>query len=452
MLDLDQLHTNINALDKGDDASRRKAIRSLRHLEQHEWITAPTAVLHSLVLSLQRQLICAERRPFMHKELVTILGNLGPRSKSAVPQLIQLLQEGTPDSVRETAATALGKFGGEARDAVDQLIVLSTGQTVLAVQAVRALGAIGCADHRVRSALVNLWLTSIQSHNGQVHLAIALCKLRIDAKGLLEFLTNNLLASRDEFFRKSAAEALAWCGKNETDVVPALLAATLGDSNEEVRQMAQAALDQLHLSREKAIRLCASQLDGSSFAETALRKSGPLAVPVLIEALGEETSAIRVKAARILGCLGDMAAEAVPALTTALQDRDSDIRLAAAKGLWNITKNAEVVVPVLVHLLEKTQTADFEDSECRRRFLQTVIEALWRIGPPAKASVPALFDKTKDENRLVSESARNALRRIAPAAVDEAVCDATDHWRVSEKRIRDARRTVAPSSTRLSAG
>ena len=156
-------------------------------------------------------------------------------------------------------------------------------------------------------------------------------------------------------------------------------------------------------------------------AETALRKSGPLAVPVLIEAFGEEANVTRVKAARILGCLGDLAAEAIPALTTALQDSDSNIRLAAAKALWNIQK-AEVVVPVLVHLLHKTQTADFEDGECRRRFLQTVIEALSRIGPPAKTAVPALIDLMKDKNRLVSESdSHRRMRRIAPATMNEPV-------------------------------
>ena len=49
------------------------------------------------------------------------------------------------------------------------------------------------------------------------------------------------------------------------------------------------------------------------------------------------------------------------------------------------------------------------------RYLQTVIEALWRIGPPAKAAVPALTHKAKDKNRLVSETAVSALKEIAPA-------------------------------------
>ena len=63
-------------------------------------------------------------------------------------------------------------------------------------------------------------------------------------------------------------------------------------------------------------------------------------------------------------------------------------------------------------------SADATDKEIimnatRRRFLQTVMEALWRIGPPAKAAMPALVAKSKDKNRLISESAFSALRKIA---------------------------------------
>ena len=138
MLDVDQLQNNIDALNNGDDPSRRRAIRALHHVEQQEWTTAPTALLRPLVLSLQRQLLSDITRPLIHREVATILGNMGQRSKSAVPQLIQLLREEIPDAVRETAANALGKLGGEARAAVEQLIMLSNGPTALALQAVRA--------------------------------------------------------------------------------------------------------------------------------------------------------------------------------------------------------------------------------------------------------------------------------------------------------------------------
>jgi HEAT repeat protein len=198
-------------------------------------------------------------------------------------------------------------------------------------------------------------------------------------------------------------------------VVPALLFAILSDPKEEVRQMAQAGLDQMHLSPEKAIQLCCSQLGESSYAEAALRKSGQLAVSALIEALSTKEPATRVKAARTLGCLGEVAAAAAPALTKALHDNDPDVRLAAAKGLWNITKTADVV-PALVDLLKVKKATDLEAAETRRRFLQTVMEALRRIGPPATAAVPALTAMTKDSNRHIRESALSALQVIAPAA------------------------------------
>jgi HEAT repeat protein len=157
------------------------------------------------------------------------------------------------------------------------------------------------------------------------------------------------------------------------------------------------------------------QLKESPYAEMALRKSGQVAVPALIGALRAQEPGTREKAVRILSSLGELAAAAVPALINTLHDRDFELRLAAAKGLWNITKKPDVVVPVLVALLEKDWAAPQVADDTRRRFLQTVMEALQRIGPPADAAVSALTVKAKDKNRLVSESAVRALNVIAPA-------------------------------------
>jgi len=422
MIDTRQLHKHILALDDGDDTLRRQALESLRHHDEQEWATAPIEVSHSLVKALRGQLQNGMKQPFAQKEVATILGNLGTRSKSALPQLIELLHEGVPDPVRQAAVTALGKIGKEARVAVDQLLqLLANSRPPLSAPAIHALGNIGCADDRVRSVLVNLWLSPLQLPSGKAQVAIALCKLHIEIQHLLGTVTGTLMANQDACLRKAAAEALAWCSKNETDVVPALLTASLSDTNEEVRQMAQAGLDRMRLSHEKAIHLCCRQLGDSSYAEGALRKSGALAVSALIEALGSEEPAIRVKVARTLGCLGEVAAEAAPALTTALHDNDLDVRLAAVKGLWNITKTADFVVPALVDLLRVKRAADPEAAETRRRFLQTVMEALRRIGPPAIAAVSALTALTKDNNRHIRESALSALQMIAPAVANKPV-------------------------------
>jgi HEAT repeat protein len=162
--------------------------------------------------------------------------------------------------------------------------------------------------------------------------------------------------------------------------------------------------------------LCAKQLKDSFYAEQALRLGGQLSVAGLIEALkaGERTA--REKALRILSSLGEVAAEAVPELTKLLHHKDLEARLAAAKSLWNITKKAEAIVPALIDLLEEARRSGPEADEERRRLLQTIMEALRRIGPAASGAAPALMAIAKDKNRHVSESAVSALREIAPAA------------------------------------
>jgi HEAT repeat protein len=415
MLD-SQLQKHILALDDGDDAPRREALQALRQHNEQEWATVPPEISHSLVKALTRQLRTGTSAPLVQRDAATVLGNIGPRSKSALPQLIELLRDGLPSFVREAAVSALGKIGQEARSAVAPLVrLLANSRTTLSDHAVRALANIGCADDSVRSALLRLWPSpqQLQSDNAQV--AIALCKLRIAARNLVGAVTKTLATNQDVRLRKVAAEALAWCGKDEADAVPVLLTASLGDTSEDVRQMAQAGLDRMRLSHEEAIQVCFEQLGDSIHAEDALRKSGRLAVLTLISALAAREIAIRLKAARILGSLGEEAAAAAPALTAAVQDKDLDVRLAAAKGLWNVTKTAGVVVPAFVDLLEQARVGGLMAGEVRRRYLQTVMEALSRIGPPATAAVPALTAVTKESDRNLRESALSALKAVAPA-------------------------------------
>jgi HEAT repeat protein len=384
MLDLGHLQDHIHALQKGDGVARRQAIRSLKDYKDCEWAAVSHKVIQPLVELLQDSLSGDVKQTAIHQDVVTILGNIGPRAERAIPQLIEFLRAGNPAGMQEAAAMALGKCG-----------------------------RIGSADE-ICVALSNLWMAPGQNQNTQVRVASALCKLRIEANGILRFLTSNVMASPDASHRRSAVEALASCSKNEIDVVPALLAAALHDKDEEVRQAAEASLAELHLTREKAMRVCAQQLKESSYAETALRNAGQLGVAALTEALDVEDAITREKAARTLGCLREEAREAVPALRAVLRDKDLNVRLAAAKALWNVSNDAEIVAPVLVDLLEKHGAAGAGATESRRRNLQNVIEALQRVGPPAEVAVPALMKLTTDANRLIRESALRAVKTIVP--------------------------------------
>jgi HEAT repeat protein len=387
MPDLNGLHRHIQAARSGNGTSRRRAIQSLSQQEEQRWTGLPSEVIHPLVEALQQQLLEATNQQVFRQELVILLGNLGVHSEPAIPQLIELLQDRMPDRIRSEAATALGKIGMQARK--------HAGQSI-------------------RIALVALWRSPNHTKYLHVRAAAALCRLKCDVPGLSSFLTSTVVADQDFALRVSAAEVLAWCSKDEVDVIPALLTAALTDKSEEVCQTAEASLDQLRLSRKKSIQLCARQLGTSLYAETALKSSGQLAVACLVEVLRKGDPKTREKALRILGNLGELAQAATPEVTKALHDKDPNNRLAAAKSLWNITKKSDDAVPVLIGLLKGKESKGEGDLESRRRFLQTVIEALRRIGSAAHDAIPALVAKTKDRNRLVSESAIRALRQIAP--------------------------------------
>jgi HEAT repeat protein len=409
-----KLQNHIQALDRGDSGSCRETIDSLKQYQADDWDAVNPREMQALVASLQKQLKSDATPPFLRREITLVLGSIGPRCEAAIPQLRDLLHESVPPAIRETAASTLGRIGKKACCAVDDLIgLLSTDRALLVTEAVRALGSIGCGDERVSAALINRWAMA-QSAALQLEVALALCKLRIDAAGVLRVLTQTLVTSREVTLRKTAALALGWCGETDPDVAPALLGAALKEKDEDVRQAAEASLRRLGLSHEKAVQLCARQLRDSAIAEATLKESGPLAVPCLREALAADEPEMREKAVRALGSLGEVAVDAVGDLTAVLRDSNLDVRLATAKSLWNITKKAELVVPPLVALLRQKQLLADSAPEARRRFLQTVMEALQRIGPAAEAAVPALTEKTRDENRIVSESARSALREIAP--------------------------------------
>src|SRR4051794_38685761 len=168
MLEIVQLRKQIHALEDGNDAAKKQALQALREPKEEEWADVTDADVHALIVALKDQLVSAVKQPLVQKDVATILGNLGARAKSALPQLIDLLQEGIPDNVREAAAIAIGRLGKDAKSAVDPLVqLIPKARPALSAQSIRALGNLGCADERVRSLLVNLWLSPLQHQNGK---------------------------------------------------------------------------------------------------------------------------------------------------------------------------------------------------------------------------------------------------------------------------------------------
>jgi len=436
MLKPGYLRRQVRALDEGDAVARRDVVRALKHHDGQDWAGAPHEALDALITALRAHFLArpdagaTPLHPVFVQEVVTLLGNMGRRARVAVPQLLRLLDEGVVHSLRLTAVAALGRIGHGAKPAVPRLLELLGAESAAALSApvARALGEIGCADAPVRAALVRLWLGPETCQDTRLQAGLSLCKLRLDAPGLLECLTSTLVIGPGirlrrpvaqtlaRTIRRPVAEALSYRPKEDLDVVPALTA-VLDDEDEEIRRLAEQGLSRLGLSRADALGLCAAQLHASVHAEAALRRSGVVALAALVGALQAGTPVAREKAARALGAIGEPAAAAAPALRTTLGDRSREVRLAAAKALWNVSReSAAAVVPALTALLKPRPARDGDDPESGRRFVQTVIEALGRIGPAASAALPALADRAGDENRLIRESALRAIQDIGLTA------------------------------------
>src|SRR5262245_56749572 len=123
MLDIRQLHKHVRVLEEGDETARRQTLQALLQHDQEDWDAVASQANSSLVKALLGQLD-EKTQPIARKETVIILGNMGAQARSALPQLIALLNKGVPEPVREAAVTALGNMGREAKAAVDPLVQL----------------------------------------------------------------------------------------------------------------------------------------------------------------------------------------------------------------------------------------------------------------------------------------------------------------------------------------
>ncbi len=93
----------------------------------------------------------------------------------------------------------------------------------------------------------------------------------------------------------------------------------------------------------------------------------------------------------------------VPTLIEALKDPDSDVGYGAAQALGRIGPEAKAAVPALIKALV---------DDPRNTVRSHAAQALGQIGPEAKAAVPALIEALKDENENVRNAADGALRKI----------------------------------------
>jgi HEAT repeat protein len=136
----------------------------------------------------------------------------------------------------------------------------------------------------------------------------------------------------------------------------------------------------------------------------------PAAIPELVKHLQDPQSTDRGEAAEALGRIGPDAKVAVPALLAALKDRQHLTPVRAAEALWFVAKH-ELAIPMLTGALKDPDPT----TRCHAAYW------LGRIGPAAKAAVPALVEALRDAGLYgASSTAADALKSIDPEAARQA--------------------------------
>jgi HEAT repeat protein len=122
------------------------------------------------------------------------------------------------------------------------------------------------------------------------------------------------------------------------------------------------------------------------------------AMPLLLDALAEPDSLLRLRAAETLAVLGPAAEAAAPALVQCLADKDANVRRAAAVALEQIDRAG------VAALIKGAGPA----SAVRRES----IDVLARLGSRAGDAVPALTAALKDDDLKTRTAAAAALWRV----------------------------------------
>lgn len=114
--------------------------------------------------------------------------------------------------------------------------------------------------------------------------------------------------------------------------------------------------------------------------------------------------ALRSAAAEALARVAPLDPEAVAALRDATGDKNGSVAVCAAAALWTATKDARAIQALADRL---------SDPAAR----DAAVQALYRIGPPARAAVPTLQSFASGKDRLFREAVVMAIGKITAVAV-----------------------------------
>jgi HEAT repeat protein len=250
--------------------------------------------------------------------------------------------------------------------------------------------------------------------------------------------------------REVAVAALGELHALET--LPALAAAR-EDPSESVRLSLAAALGVIYTTGTTAVRkrwrLKRSNRPGRRWLLKPLRRwkkvveqqydPVELAVETLTGLLGDTSKLVRHRAAQTLAQIGVPAAPATQALAALAHDEDEEVRQQAAETLGKIGGPADVTIATLQDLLEDPMPA----------VRVAALKSLGQRRQEATAAVPLVLPLIHDRDESVREAASGALSQIGPLdrqAVAQLIADLKNQDNLVRVQAAEAIGAIGPAA------
>ena len=375
---------------------------------------------------------------------IDALGQQGGQIEGAIPALIEQLDDDSA-MVRAHAAHALGEIGPPAKPAAEALAKLVFDQQApVRREAIRAYRRIRPgpevsiplftklfekADPDVKvhvmaamaeegKEVVPALIKALQSKEAAYWACLVLTEIGPDAEEAVGPLTKLFQSHEQPEVRREAVLALAAIGPGAAGAVPALIGVLDSDENENLLDgpaiYALGAIGPKAKEAQERIRKLADKEDAPAFRRTvslwALARMNPEdkelvreVVPRLVQALKAPEPMLRAAAARALIDLDADPEIMGPVIQKAMENADPD---ALNDMLDALASLGEKAVPRLVKALE------------REKVRPKAAAIIARIGPAAKAAVPALIEALADKNPETCSEVLFALAAIGPDAAE----------------------------------
>ncbi len=352
--------------------------------------------------------------PECRMQAIVALGQIGEGAKSAVPAIVELLEQETFESVKYAAAFALGEIGDPDVATPELTKLLASEDLGLKAISARSLLKIS-PDAEIKAKSLKVLLEALKSddHNIRQLMIRTLAELEAPAEGPRPEVIQAFAEAMQDAKPEVIGEVMSALASKGKAAVPGVIR---GLENESTRSYAIRVATLLGPDAEEAVPALlqawkASQDDPTTQAEIhfALGAIGPAAapaVPALIAALDSDENLVRNSACYALGRIGPAAQSAVPKLRQLLSATDEFQRLASVWALLKIMPQdrsiQHVAVPLLMGALQDERT------EVRVE----AIRSLGEIGALAKPAGISLRQALQDEDEHVRNAAKEALEKI----------------------------------------